>query len=119
MMYNLLKDYKGYLLKSYSSETAATYYKRLCILLEGQNVIDVVKELDIQKVLCKLAEVKYKNHFSQSKNAFLQFCQFKGIKLSRDTLVQIKELEDVTKKNYRQLKSVDYPQVDRTIKHIR
>ncbi len=67
MLYNLLYDYRDYLLRSFSPATAETYYKRLCTLPEGQNVKDTVNQLDIERILAKMAEIKHKNHFSQAK----------------------------------------------------
>jgi hypothetical protein len=89
MIYNLLREYREHLLCSYSTTTAETYYKRLTILFAGQNVSDTVGKFDAELVLQKLGEIKYKNYFSQSKNALLKFCQFYNIKLTKGTLSKI------------------------------
>jgi len=122
MLYNLLQEYKSYLLKLEPPRpraTAETYYKRLAALLAAQPAQDTARRLDVQMVLDKLSGIKYKNHFSQSKNAFLQFCAFQNIKLSGDTLAKIKELEDTTKKKHRKLKSIEYNHIDSKIKHLK
>jgi len=119
MIYDLLLEYRDYLMKSYSSATAETYYKRLCRLFEGQHAADTVKRLDVDLVLEKLANIRHKNYFSQAKNAFRHFCEFKDIKLSAGALENIQALGEKTKKKYRKLKAVDYNQVDSKIKHIR
>ena len=119
MLYNLLREYRSELQKKYSPSTAETYYKRLALLFAGQNVSDTVGKLDVQLVLDKLSEIKYKNYFSQTKNAFLQFCKQYHIKLSSDTLKKIEELSKSTKKRHRRLKTVRYNQIDRQIKHLR
>ena len=119
MIYNLLQEYKKHLLKSYSRATAEAYYKCLAVLLKNQPAVDTANRLDAGLVLDKLSEIKYKNHFSQSKNALLRFCDFQNIKLSNDILVRIKELENATKRKYRQLKPIEYNQIDSKIKHIK
>jgi integrase len=118
MLYNLLREYRQELLRNYSPATAETYYKRLAILFEGQRVSDTVGKLDVQLVLVKLSELKYKNHFSQSKNAFLHFCEFQNIMLSDETMVRIDELGQTAKKKHRKLKPVAYTQIDSKIKHF-
>ena len=119
MIYNLLREYKKHLLKSYSRATVEAYYKRLAVLLKNQPAVDTANRLDAGLVLDKLSEIKYKNHFSQSKNALLRFCDFQNIKLSDDTMVRIKELENATKKKHRKLKPIKYNQIDSKIKHIK
>ncbi len=119
MIYDLLKDYRNYLLETCQQAMAETYYKRLCVLFEGQNLVDTVGKFDVGKVLGKLGEIKHKNPFSQSKNAFLYFCKFQNIKLSVAALDKIKELEAKTIKKRRKMDTVDIKQVLRTIKHIK
>ncbi|MCL2048791.1 MAG: hypothetical protein FWG87_08695 [Defluviitaleaceae bacterium] len=106
-------------MKSLRPETAGTYYKRLATLLVGQSVGNTVARLEVGKVLDKLGEIKYKNYFSQSKNAFLHFCEWQGIKLSADTLACIAELEKATKKKYRKLKPVDFASIEGKIKRLK
>jgi len=119
MMYDLLKNYKNYLLQSYSQETANTYYKRLCILFEGQSLTNTASNLDFEKILDSLKQIKYKNYFSQSKNALLHFCKFQGVFLCSDILKSIKEIENGTRKKYRKFALVDFKEVDSAIKHIK
>jgi len=118
-MDELLKAYKDFLLKGYARETASAYTKRLALLLKGQNVLDPVGKLDINMVMKKLEKIKYKNHFSQNKNALLHFCKFQNIQLTYETEKRIKELEQTTKKKRRKLKPVEYPTIDKKIKYIR
>ena len=119
MLHNLLRDYRDWLLQSYSRETADKYRHNLAVLLAGQSVSDPINNLDVGLVLGKLSDVKYKNYFSQSKNAFLHFCEFAGINLSADTLAQIEELQDKSKKKHRKLKPVEYNQIEDKIKQLR
>ena len=117
MLYDLLNEYKRHVVGTHQPATAQTYYKRLCSLFEGQSLFHTIEKLDIDKILGKLGEIKHKNYFSQSKNAFLHFCEFKGIKLSDKVLENIKELEQGTKKKYRKMKVTHYKSVDSKIKH--
>ena len=119
MIYDVLKSFEEHLLNTYSEETSNTYYKRLCSLFDGQNLLNTVKNLDTDKILYKLGQIKYKNHFSQSKNAFLHFCEFQNIELSGDVLENIKALEKSTVKKYKKLATIEYKEVDKTIKHIK
>lgn len=119
MIHNLLSEYRSYLETKYSKETARTYADRLCALLDGQSLTETINKLDMDKIMAKLATVKYKNHFSQNKNALFHFCEFKNISLSADALERIKVLEENTHKKYRKLKAVDYREIDRKIKYIR
>ena len=119
MLYDLLKAYKLYLLDSLRPASAQTYYKRLALLLQGQSISDPVGRLDIDKVLHKLGKIKYKNHFSQSKNALLHFCEYQGINLSYDTLKSIKAFEEATKKKRRGLKAIEYQAIDHKIKRLK
>lgn len=82
----------------YSHETARTYYIRLDCLFEGQSLTNTVSRLDISKVINNLSKIKYKNHFSQSKNAFLHFCKFQNITLNSEHLKTIELLEKNTRK---------------------
>ncbi|MCL2083550.1 MAG: site-specific integrase [Oscillospiraceae bacterium] len=119
MMYEMLREYKGYLLGSLSRATAGTYYKRLCLLFEGQPITDTARQLDVQRVIDKLGDVKYKNHFSQSKNAFLYFCEFQKIRLSANVLEKIEALAGATKKKHRKLKPVEYSHIDGKVKRLK
>jgi len=119
MIYDLLASYKDYLLETYRPSTAGTYYKRLCTLLADQSLSDTTNRLDIEKVFDKLGTIKHRNYFSQSKNAFLHFCEFQNISLSSDTLESIKILEEATRKKYRKFEPIEYSQIHTRIKHIK
>ena len=119
MKYDLLKKYKDYLEKMYSHETARTYAIRLECLFEGQSLTNIISQLDIPKVISKLSEIKYKNHFSQSKNAFLHFCKFQNIVLDYEHLNTINRLEKHTHKKYRNFQALNFDEVNNKIKHIK
>lgn len=119
MMYDILGEYRDYLKKNFCDETARTYANRIEILLKRQSILDPVKNLNTEEIITKLSKIKYKNEFSQSKNAFLHFLEFQQITLSEDHLKQIEQLEKSTYKKYRQHKSIDYKTIDKTIKHLR
>lgn len=108
MKYDMLARYRTYLEERYSPATARTYYMRLCFLLEGQYFIENFKDIDMEKMLDRLSEIKHKNYFSQCKNAFKHFCEFENAKLDPQQLKKIKELENATRKKYRKLKVVDF-----------
>lgn len=118
MIYNLLADYRKHLEETYSVETARVYTTRLAWLFSSQNIADI-DCIDISKVIAELSKIKYKNHFSQSKNALLKFCQFQNIALSYDNLVMIDKLGNCTRKKYRKLKVVDFNKVMRTINRLK
>ena len=119
MIYDLLKDYRRYLLTIYRPSTAETYYKKLCTIFKGQSITNTVDNLNIDKILDQFAIIKYSNRFSQNKNAFLHFCEYQKITLSADTLDAIKGLERGTRKKHRKLKPIEFSQIDKRIKHIR
>ena len=119
MIYTLLNSYREYLENKYTPSTAETYYKRISSLFKGQSLSDTVSRLDFNKILEHLGKVKYKNHFSQSKNALLHFCKFQDIQMPFDVIEKIKELETGTKKKYRKLQAINYPAIDKKIKHIK
>ena len=106
-------------MQTFQTSTVETYYKKLSLLFEGQSLSDPVGKLDIDKILDKLGLIKHSNQFSQSKNAFLQFCKFQSISLSVDTLERIRTLEADTRKKRRQLKAVNYSDIDKKIKRLR
>jgi len=118
-MYRLLQDYKDYLLKTYSRETANTYVKRLTVILQDQNIQNTVAKLDVNIILTKLAQKRYKHHFSQAKNALLHFCDFQNIQLPHETHEQIKQLEKATKKKRRKLVPVTLTYIKHKIRYIK
>lgn len=117
MKYDVLASYKQYLLNDacLSHETARTYYNRLDNLLENENT----EKFDIDKLIDKLATIKYKNHFSQSKNALLYFLAFKNMTLDNEQKEKIEKLQKNTKKKYRKRTEADFKQINDKIKHIR
>jgi len=118
MKYDVMRGYHEYLSARRRPATVSTYYKRLNKLLEGQNGIDFEKCIDLSKVIEKLSNVNYKNHFSQYKNALLYFCKFQNIQLSKKQLQRINELEDQTKKKRRKQKVIDKESVIQSINNI-
>lgn len=119
MKYDVVEEYKEYLKKIYRPGTARTYTNRLELLLKDQSVLNFDELLDVDKMIQHLSQIKHKNEFSQSKNAFLKFIEFQHITLNQKQLNQIKQLEKNTQKKYRKKKFVNYKTVDKTIKHIR
>lgn len=119
MKYDVVNGYREYLEKTYRPTTTRAYTNRLELLLKDQSVLNFDEQLDIDKMIQHLSEIKYKNEFSQSKNAFFRFLEFKHITLNQEQLSQIKQFEKSTQKKYRKKKSVNYKIVDKTIKHIR
>lgn len=119
MKYDVISEYREYLKKIYRPGTARTYANRLELLLKDQSVLNFDELLDVDKMIQHLSQIKHKNEFSQSKNAFLKFIEFQHITLSQKQLNKIKQLEKNTQKKYRRKKFADYKTVDKTIKHIR
>lgn len=116
MKYDVLADYKTFLLGlGLSRETVRTYYNRLDILLKEQNIA----RIDIEKILDELKEVKYKNYFSQYKNALLYFLEFQNIVLDARSINKIEELEQNTRKKYRKLKESDFRVIKNKINHLK
>ena len=118
LLYNELGAYRIYLESKFSKETARTYYHRLCTLFEGQDIVDT-NNFDINKIISKLSEIEYKNHFSQAKNALFHYCEFQDITLSAETLENIKALEQNTRKKYRKFEEKDYKEIRSKISHIK
>ena len=118
MIYDVLTEYRNRLAGELRPETARMYTSRLEILLEGQSVTDPTHNLDFDLILKKLSNIKYKNEFSQYKNAFLYFAKFNNIVLDDNFLKQVTELENQTHKKYRKRHEIDFNKVDRTIKHL-
>ena len=119
MKYDVISEYKEYLKKIYRPGTAQTYTNRLELLLKDQSVLNFDELLDVDKMIQHLSQIKHKNEFSQSKNAFFKFIEFQHITLNQKQLNKIKQLEKNTQKKYRRKKFADYKTVDKTIKHIR
>lgn len=119
MIYEILNNYRAYLNETLSAETARTYTDRLGALLEGQSIINTMENFDMNLVLENLSKVKYKNYFSQSKNALLYFLKFQKLSLGGEQLQKIKKLQNNTHKKYRKLKSQDYKVIKRKIEHLK
>ena len=120
MKYDVLYSYRKYLEMNYSDETAKTYYFKLDKLLEDQSISkNSTIELDFGKIMNKLADIKYKNYFSQYKNALYHFCEFASINISDEYIDYIEHLKLNKSKKYRKLEAIDYNLIDRKIKHLK
>ena len=119
MLYDVLDKYDEYLNDIYTSDTTRTYHARVSCLLKGQYLINNVKDIDLEKVIDKLKEVKYKNHFSQCKNALIHLYEFEGVAFPVQYMDKIKGLESQTKKKYRKMKVVYYGELKKKIEYIR
>lgn len=119
MRYDVLAAYKVFLDKRLRPASARVYYERLNTLFDNQSILNTLENLDIDKMIGELQDVKYKNEFSQYKNALLYFLEFQNINLNKEQIAHIEEFENATKKKYRKLKTVDFKKVDRTIKHLK
>lgn len=119
MLYDVLKRYKKFLVLSLSKTTAQTYTNCLERLLENQSRFDIENNFDISLALEGLQDIKYKNQFSQYKNALLYFLEFIKTPLSQEQAELINSYEKATKKKYRKLHVVNYKSVDSKIKRIR
>ena len=122
MKYNTLARYRASLSThaggGLAHQSAKTYYKAMCYLLKDQNIMDC-KDMDISAVVYKLEATKYKNTFSQRKNAFFKFCEFLNIELPTETKVQINKMNDSKMKKYRKAKPVTLENIKNTIRVIR
>ena len=119
MKYDVLQAYKSYLLEHYCPTTAQTYYNRLEHLLEGQSLFYTVEKLDISKILDNLSKIKYKNYYSQSKNALFLFFKFQNITLSNEQLKAIELFQKSTQKKYRKQKQKNFLAIDKEIRNIK
>lgn len=117
--YDVIESYRTFLSARLRPQTIRMYTERLATLLDGQNSVATLENLNIDKMIEKLARLKYKNEFSQYKNALLYFVDFQNITLSKEQLGKIEMLGTQKKKKYRKLKRVDFKKVDETIKHIK
>lgn len=103
----------------YRAETVRKYRTRLDCLLGDQLLIENANDIDFVKIMKQLSTIKYKNYFSQAKNALLHFCEFQGIQLNKEYLQKISILESKTKKKYRKSNIIDYQQISKTIKNLK
>lgn len=119
MRYDILAVYRSFLNERLRPATARVYYERLNTLFDNQSIFSTLENLDIDKMIDELQDVKYKNEFSQYKNALLYFLEFQNKSLNKEQIAHIEKFENATKKKYRKLKAVDFQKVDRTIKHLK
>lgn len=121
MKYDLMQQYQSYLGDNVGlrPETVRTYTNRLEVLLKGQSLIHTIENFDLSKILDHLERVKYKNEFSQSKNALLYFLEFQKIKLSHEQKKKIEEMKTKTTRKYRRLQSVNLEDIEKKIKYLR
>lgn len=121
MMDEVLQMYRAKLSASerLRPQTVRMYSERLKTLLEGQSLFSTVENLDVPKILHQFSKIKYKNEFSQYKNALFYFLKFQNITLTTSQLEQIKTLEAKTKKKYRKLESAELRKIDNTIKRLK
>lgn len=119
LKYDILGDYRAYLLKSLRPATARLYAETMARLLDGQNPLSNHPVWNMDSIMEKLESIKYKNELSQAKNALLYFCKFQNITLPSEYLKKIDELEKTVHRKYRNQKKMDFREVDKKIKHIR
>ena len=119
MRYDILAAYRSFLNERLRPASVRVYYERLNTLFDNQSILSTLENLDIDKMIDELQDVKYKNEFSQYKNALLYFLEFQNKSLNKEQIAHIEKFENATKKKYRKLKAVDFQKVDRTIKHLK
>lgn len=119
MICDVLSAYRERLAGTLRPETARIYTNRLESLLEGQSITEPIQNLDVNLVLKKLSDIKYKNEFSQYKNAFLYFAEFYNIALDNTFKKQLEELEKQTHKKYRKSHKADFEKINGTINHLK
>jgi len=119
MKYELLEKYRDCLETFLSVETARVYKNRLDYLLTDGSNINPIKDFDINKVLLNLSKMKYKNYFSQAKNALLYFCHWQKILLSKEVYETIKDLESKTIKKNRKMPVMEMKKIENTINHLK
>lgn len=115
----MLEEYRNFLSTKLCSNTAKTYTNKMDNLLKGQDLIDPLEKLDIEMIINELSKIKYKNYFSQSKNALLYFLEFYHIPLDKNMKVYIEDLEKKLARKNRKLLVVNYSDVVSRINHIR
>lgn len=115
--YNELNRYEKFLLKNYTPATAATYKKAVDFLLHDQYFLDC-RTLDTDKVIQKLIAIKYKNQYSKYKNAFLKFCDFQGIEIQKNVLLELELIKTDKIKKRRKLKQIALKDIQNHIKVI-
>jgi len=115
--YNTLLEYEEYLRKSSTPQTATRYRQSVEYLLKDQYLLDC-KKLDIDMVLKKFENMKYKSDYSRYKNAFLKFCQFQNIKIDNEKLLKLNLMKLEKKKKHRKLKAVDLKDIKNHLRVI-
>jgi len=119
MRYDVLDAYRRYLSAFLSPLSASLYRNRLDKLIDSRLVGNIAKQVDISNVINRLSKIKYKNHFSQSKNAFLHFCKFSGITLTNEQMKTIHSLQEKTHKKYRKQKEMNYQEIKKKIDKLK
>ena len=119
MKYEALALLHSHLLKQYSKQTARVYLSKLDALLLGQDPINTITNFDMEMVLINLSKIKYKNPFSQAKNALLLFCSCHNIIISSCHQNEIDQLEGLTKRKYRKMKPVSFENIKATIDRLK
>lgn len=117
--YDVLTAYRSFLNERLRPATARTYSERLNTLFDDQSILNTIENLNIDKMIDDLTSVKYKNEYSQYKNALLYFLEFQNISLNKEQNAKIKALEKETRKKYKKLETVHFQRIDRTIKHLK
>jgi len=111
MKYDILEDYKLYLLNKYSEKTAKQYFNCVDRLLKQQQFSEP-QAIDIESALLKLKNIEYANSFSQYKNALINYGEFAGLKLR-------KFKNETKRKKYRKLPERDLKDITAKINKIR
>lgn len=119
MKYDVLEKYKKFLSTQFQLTTVNTYYNRMDNLLEGQDLLNPLENLNMEMIFNNLAKIKYKNYFSQSKNALLYFLMFYDIPLDKSFQNKMEGLEKNLVRKNRKLMGVQYSDVKNRINHIR
>ena len=118
LKYNELQAYRKWLENSHASSTALTYYKAMDYLLNNQHIIDC-SAMDINLVIENMRDLKYKNQYAKYKNAFLKFCDFKGIALDINLLNELKDMNETKLRKHRSSKPIKLQDIKNHIKVIR
>jgi integrase len=94
------------------------YASRLRGLLEGQSFIDPLGNLDLDLIIGNLAKIRYKNYFSQTKNALILFCEYQNVSLTAEKLT-MQSLEKMTIKKRRKLPQRNFKEIKQKINNLK
>lgn len=78
MKYEVLGQYRAFLVGRYRPATAKQYYNRAVQLFKGQN-FTTPGGADLGKAAAKLGQVTYSNDFSQCQSAIKNYAEFAGL----------------------------------------